>query len=79
MTITLDLAPDIENSLLVQAQAKGVSITDFVEQIVERQARQATPAAATPKSLVQFFRESPLVGLELDLERDKDPGRDITL
>ena len=23
------------------------------------------------KSLVQFFRESPLVGLELDLERDR--------
>jgi len=32
-----------------------------------------------PKSLVQFFRESPLVGLELDLERDKDTGRDIGL
>ena len=32
-----------------------------------------------PKSLVQFFRESPLVGLELDLERDKDTGLDIEL
>ena len=32
-----------------------------------------------PKSLVQFFRDSPLVGLELDLERDKDTGRDIEL
>src|SRR5450756_1902705 len=32
-----------------------------------------------PKSLVQFFRDSPLVGLELDFERDKDTGRDIEL
>jgi len=32
-----------------------------------------------PKSLVQFFRASPLVGLELDLERDRDTGRDIEL
>lgn len=32
-----------------------------------------------PKSLLQFFRESPLVGLELDFERDKDLGRDIEL
>ena len=32
-----------------------------------------------PKSIVQFFRESPLVGVELDLERDKDTGRDIKL
>lgn len=31
------------------------------------------------KSLVQFFRESPWMGLELDLERDKDTGRDIEL
>lgn len=32
-----------------------------------------------PKSIVQFFRESPLVGLDLDLERDRDPGREIEL
>ena len=32
-----------------------------------------------PKSLVQFFRESPLVGLKLDLERDKKRGRDIDI
>ncbi len=31
------------------------------------------------KSLVQFFQESPLVGVELDLERDRDEGRDIEL
>lgn len=30
-----------------------------------------------PKSIVQFFRQSPLVGVDLDLERDKDTGRDI--
>jgi antitoxin Phd len=32
-----------------------------------------------PKSIVQFFRESPLAGVELDMERDKDTGRDIEL
>lgn len=47
MTITLDLAPDIESSLLVEAQAQGVSLTDFVDQIVKQQARQ-TPTAAAP-------------------------------
>jgi antitoxin Phd len=30
-----------------------------------------------PQSLVQFFRESPLVGFDLDLDRDKDTGRDV--
>jgi hypothetical protein len=28
-----------------------------------------------PKSLVQFFRESPLRGVKLDLRRDRDANR----
>lgn len=32
-----------------------------------------------PKDIVQFFRESPLVGVELDLARDRNPGRDVEL
>ena len=32
-----------------------------------------------PKSLVQFFRESPLVGVDLDWERDRDTGRNLDL
>ena len=43
------------------------------------QFEQLAVRARQPKSLVQFFRESPLVGLELDFERDKDTGRDIEL
>jgi antitoxin Phd len=47
--------------------------------ISEEQYERLTAKAHQPKSLVQFFRESPLVGVELDLERNKDPGRDINL
>jgi antitoxin Phd len=32
-----------------------------------------------PKSLVQFFRESPLVGVDLELDRARDIGREIQL
>jgi len=32
-----------------------------------------------PKSLVQFFRESPLAGIDLDLERSRDEERPIEL
>jgi antitoxin Phd len=35
--------------------------------------------ARQPGSLVEFFRQSPLVGIDLNLERDRDPGRDIDL
>lgn len=32
-----------------------------------------------PKSLVEFFRNSPLVGSGINLEREPDYGRDIEL
>jgi hypothetical protein len=37
------------------------------------------PAPKQVQSIVDFFRQSPLMGLDLDLERDKSPGRDIDL
>ena len=38
-----------------------------------------TAKSRQPKSIVEFFRRSPLVGIELDLERDQDAGRDLEL
>ena len=50
-----------------------------VVMISDQQYRRLTVKSHQPKSIVQFFRESPLVGVELDLERDKDTGRDMDL
>ena len=44
MTVTLELKPDIEQGLQAQAQALGVSLDDFLQQIVTRQASQSAPA-----------------------------------
>lgn len=52
---------------------------DGVVMISDEQYERLTGKSHQPKSLVQFFRESPLVGVELDLERTKDEGRDIDL
>jgi len=52
---------------------------DGVVMIAEEQFDRLVGKSRQPKSLVQFFRESPLVGLELDFERDPDPGRDVDL
>ena len=35
--------------------------------------------ARSVADLVAFFRASPLVGLELELERDRSPGRDVAV
>ncbi len=55
-----------------QGKEGVVMISDELYQRLTVKSRQ-------PKSLLQFFRESPLVGVKLDLERDKDTGRDIAL
>jgi antitoxin Phd len=45
--------------------------------LAEEQYDRLVGKSHQPRSLVQFFRQSPLVGVELDLERDRDPGRDL--
>lgn len=47
MSITIDLQPEIERGLQAQAQAKGVSLAEYVSEIVAREARWP---AATPVS-----------------------------
>jgi prevent-host-death family protein len=50
-----------------------------VVMVAEEQYDRLVGKSHQPKNLVQFFRQSPLVGVELDLERDRDAGRDIEL
>jgi len=50
-----------------------------VVMVAEEQYDRLVGKAHQPTNLVQFFRTSPLVGVELDLERDREPARDIEL
>jgi len=50
-----------------------------VVMVAEEQYERLVGKSHQPKNLVRFFRQSPLVGVELDLERDRDAGRDIDL
>ena len=52
---------------------------EAVVMVADEQYQQLVGKSHQPKSLVQFFRESPLVGVDLNLERAKDEGRDIEL
>lgn len=63
-----------EGPQLITRQGK-----EGVVMIAEEEYQRLVGRSHQPKSLLQFFRESPLVGAELDLERDKDEGRDIDL
>jgi hypothetical protein len=44
--------------------------------ISDQEYHRLTTKPRPRKNIVQFFRESPLAGIRLELERDKDSGRD---
>jgi antitoxin Phd len=50
-----------------------------VVMISDEQYERLTVKSHQPKSIVRFFMESPLAGVGLDWERDKDRGRDPEL
>ena len=88
MTITIDLQPEIERGLLAQAQAKGVSLTEFVQGIVAREAHvaeaQSSPSeCCTGQALIDAFAD--LRGLLTDEEinrmftRNPSPARSVDL
>ena len=47
MTVTLDLNPELEQSLLAQAHERGVSVDDYLREIVSRQVHGVTSQAAS--------------------------------
>ena len=69
------------SELVKKAQKQGpqfISVRGDPAVVVISQ--KAYKALITPKiSIVDFFRTSPLVGLKLDLSRDKSSNRDIDL
>ncbi len=78
MTITIDIKPEVEAELAAQAAARGMDVGTYAASLLE-QAAQPAESPTPRKSLTDFLRGSPLVGLELNFERDKDTGRDVEL
>jgi antitoxin Phd len=52
---------------------------ETVVMLAEEQYEKLLGKSRQTLNIVEFFRQSPLRGLNLDLERDRDPGRDIEL
>ncbi len=82
MTITVDIAPEVQAELARQAAAHGRPVEAYaaslLEEAVHVPASSTKPdAPAEAKDMVDLF--APLRGLNIDFERDSDPGRDIQL
>ncbi len=78
MTITIEVKPEVEAELAAQAAARGMDVQAYAAVLLE----QATQPPQPPKprqSLSEFLLQSPLAGSGINLERDKDTGRNIDL
>jgi hypothetical protein len=69
MTITLNLQPDIEKGLVAEAAARGVSVGDYVQEIIVRETRLSS--ATLPRTGQDLIDASAKVrGLLTDEEVD---------
>jgi len=83
--MSIELKPETER--LVQEEIRNGNFHSVDELIVEgvhawREKHETEPPTERQRrkqTLSEFLMESPLAGSELNLERDKDPGRTIQL
>jgi hypothetical protein len=47
MSITLNLSPDVEKDLMAQARERGMPLSDYLQEVVTRQARESLPLFLT--------------------------------
>ena len=57
MPITLHLDPDVEHSLIILAQERGVSLGEYVREIVNREAGRAQRPNSTGEERAAAFQE----------------------
>ncbi|MGH9639911.1 MAG: hypothetical protein ACRD3Y_07615 [Bryobacteraceae bacterium] len=84
MTIQLELQADVERGLLAQAERHGISLAEYVQKIIVREAQQ--PAFLFPAEAVNLADLSESIrGLLSDEEvdrifrRDSSTGRSVDL
>ncbi|MGA2739021.1 MAG: hypothetical protein ABSG65_16405 [Bryobacteraceae bacterium] len=81
MTVTLALNPEIEKGLLAQARERGISLDDYLREILAWQARRvaASPAERSHQRLIDVLTSTPFAGSELDIQRSRDYPRAVDL
>jgi len=84
MTVTLNLDPEVQKGLMARADARGVSLGDYLQELVAKEA--GLPSAADPRPIQKRFDNlsdlllnSPFAGADLDLERSKDYPRSVDI
>jgi hypothetical protein len=84
MTVTLNLKPEVEEGLMARAHARGVSLDDYLLELVAKEAGLPVPSEPRPiqkrfDNLSDLLLNSPFAKADLDLERSKDHPRPVDL
>jgi len=84
MDVTLSLNPEVEKGLMAKAHARGVSLDDYLQELVAREAGLTDAAEPGPAhkrfdNLSDLLLNSPFAGANLDLERPNDYPRLVDL
>jgi hypothetical protein len=58
MSVTIDLPPEIEESLAAQAAARGVPLAEHLCRVLAEQAGPPKPRRKTPEERAKHWRES---------------------
>jgi len=84
MKVTLSLNPEVEKGLMARAHARGVSLDDYIQELVAKEA--GLPVAAEPcptqkrfNNLSDLLLNSPFASANLDLDRSRDYPRPVDL
>ena len=83
--VTWSLNPEVEKGLMERARAPGVSLDDYLQELVAREAGLPVATDLRPihsrfNNLSDLLFNSPFAGANLDLDRSKDhPRPDVLL
>jgi len=84
MTVTLNLNPEVEKGLMARAHARGVSLDNYLQELVAKEAGLPVAPESRPNqkpfdNLSDLLLNSPFAGANLDLERPQDHPRPVDL
>ena len=74
--MTIQLNPEQERIIQEEIQSGHFHTP---EEVLDHALAALRERSRQPQNLVQFFRESPFVGMEMKFERSQDTGRKLEL
>lgn len=77
MTLNINLPSDVEQGLLAKAQTLGLSLADFAEEVLTREAKPQEPRRRTGQEIIDACARVRGLADELEAARNPSPSRSV--